>query len=126
MLTKVIGDKRRWRQYKARTRALPPNYRSAVEAVERYLMYLGGRGDGPGWASMLEDLADLFESAAANHTPIRQIVGDDPVEFVDEFVRNYPVGSWIARERDRLTTAIDRAAAAGDDGLPGDDAGASR
>jgi len=25
--SKVIGDKRRWRQYKARTRQLPENYR---------------------------------------------------------------------------------------------------
>ena len=25
--SKVIGDKRRWREYKARTRQLPENYR---------------------------------------------------------------------------------------------------
>ena len=73
-------------------------------------MYVGGRGDGSAWASMLEDLADLFEQAAANGTPIREIVGEDPTEFVEAFVRNYPEGSWIMRERNRLTTAIDRAA----------------
>jgi DNA-binding ferritin-like protein (Dps family) len=118
MLSKLIGDKRQWRQYKARTRRLPENYRTAIEAVERYLMYLGGRGDGPGWASMLDDLADLFEEAAANQTPIRQIVGDDPVEFVDAFVQNYPEGSWVRRERERLNSAIARAAGedAGDEG----------
>ena len=77
-------------------------------------MYMGGRGDGPGWASMLDDLADLFEQAAANRTPIRVIVGDDPAEFVDAFVQNYPEGSWITRERDRLNSAIARAA--GEDG----------
>lgn len=32
--SKVIGDKRRWRQYKARTRALPENYRTAVEGID--------------------------------------------------------------------------------------------
>ena len=52
VFSKMIGDKRRWRQYKARTRQLPPNYRAAIDAVERYLLYVGGRGDGPGWASM--------------------------------------------------------------------------
>ena len=36
---------------------------------------------------MLEDLADLFEQAAADGTPIREIVGDDPVEFVEAFAR---------------------------------------
>ena len=43
-------------------------------------------------ASMLEDVADLFERAAADGTPIREIVGDDPVEFVEAFVANYPEG----------------------------------
>ena len=37
---KVIGDKRRWREYKARVRELPEPYRGAVEAFERYLGYL--------------------------------------------------------------------------------------
>ena len=110
MFSKMIGDKRRWRQYKARTRQLPANYRTAIDAVERYLLYVGGRGDGPGWASMLEDLADLFEQGAANGTPIRAIVGEDPTEFVMTFVQNYPEGQWISRERERLNSAIERAA----------------
>jgi DNA-binding ferritin-like protein (Dps family) len=109
LISKVIGEKARWRQYKARTRQLPASYRTAVDAIERYLMYLG-RGDGTGWASMLEDLVDLFEQSAANGTPIREIVGEDPVEFVETFVRNYPEGQWIRRERERLTNAIDRVA----------------
>ena len=111
--SKVIGDKRRWRQYKARTRQLPENYRTAVDAIERYLMYFGA-ADGDSAASMFEDLADLFERAAADGTPIREIVGPDPTEFVESFLQNYANGGWISRERDRLTTAIDRAA--GDEG----------
>jgi DNA-binding ferritin-like protein (Dps family) len=107
--SKVIGDKKRWRQYKARKEQLPANYRTAIDGVERYLMYFG-RGDGPSWASMLEDLADLFEQSAANGTPIREIVGEDPVEFVEAFIQNYPEGQWRIRERERLTNAIERAA----------------
>ena len=106
---KIIGDKRRWRQYKARTRRLPDNYRQAVEAIERYLMYFGS-ADGESAASMLEDMADLFEQAAAQGTPIRDIVGDDPVEFVDMFIQNYSRGGYVTRERERLIRAIDEAA----------------
>jgi DNA-binding ferritin-like protein (Dps family) len=106
--SKVIGDKRRWRQYKARTRQLPENYRTAVDAIERYLMYFGP-ADGDGAASMLEDLADLFEQSAADGTPIREIVGEDPVEFVEAFLQNYDKGGWVTRERERLTNAIKRA-----------------
>ena len=107
--SKVIGEKRRWRQYKARTRQLPANYRAAVEAIERYLMYFGP-ADGDSAASMFEDLADLFERAAVDGTPIREIVGKDPAEFVDAFAQNYSKGGWVTRERERLTSAIDRVA----------------
>ena len=109
-VSKVVGEKGRWREYKARVGRLPANYRTAVEAVERYLMHLGP-ADGASAASMFEDLADLFEQSAASGTPIRAIVGEDPVEFAETFLRNYPEGSWIVRERSRLTSAVDRAAA---------------
>ena len=108
-ISKVIGEKRQWRQHKARTRQLPEGYRTAVEALERYLMYAGPGGDGAAAASMFEDLLDLFEQSAANQTPIREIVGEDPVEFLEAFVRNYPNGQWRTRERDRLIRAIERA-----------------
>lgn len=108
-ISKVVGEKARWRQYKARTRQLPANYREAVEAIERYVMYCGG-GDGTGWAEMLEDLVELFERSAADGTPIREVVGDDPVEFVETFVRNYPQGQWRLREQQRLISGIKHAA----------------
>ncbi|MET8051564.1 DUF1048 domain-containing protein [Streptosporangium sp. NPDC005286] len=109
VVTGPLEDKRRWRQYKARIRVLPENYRTAVEALERYLMHFGP-GDGADAASMFEDLADLFEQSAADGTPIREIFGEDPVEFVEAFVQNYSVGRYISRERERFTSAIERAA----------------
>jgi DNA-binding ferritin-like protein (Dps family) len=107
-VSKVIGDKRRWRQYKARVRQLPRNYRAAVDAIERYLMHFGSM-DGDSAASLFEDVADLFEQAAADGTPIREIVGEDPVEFVEALIRNYSKGGYVTRERERLVSAIDLA-----------------
>ena len=107
-ISKVIGPKRRWRAYKARVRQLPENYRTTVEAIERYLMHFGPM-DGDSAASLLEDVADLFERAAADGTPIREIVGEDPVEFVEALVGNYEKGGYVALERERLTSAIARA-----------------
>ena len=108
-IQKIIGDKKRWRQYKARVEALPENYRIAIKAIQRYSYYFGG-GDGDSGMQMLEDLADLFEQAAADGTPIREIVGENPDEFALEFFANYPKGQWIIRERDRLAKDIKRAA----------------
>jgi DNA-binding ferritin-like protein (Dps family) len=108
-ISKVIGPKRRWRAYKARVRQLPENYRMAVEAIERYLMHFGPM-EGESAASLLEDVADLFERAAADGTPIREIVGADPVEFVEALIANYEKGGYVTREKNRLSRAIERAA----------------
>jgi len=108
---KVVGEKKRWRAYKARTKQLPEPYRATVDAIERYLMRSGATPvDGARAADMFEDLADLFERAAADGTAVRDIVGEQPIEFVDDFLRTYADASWIAKERARLTDAIERAA----------------
>lgn len=111
-----LDDKKRWKQYKARVKALPDGYREAAEGIERYLMHSGDTPtDGTRLVTMFEDLAELFEQAAADGTAIRDIVGDEPVEFVTEFVTTYSDGGWIAKERERLKKTIDRAAGEGTD-----------
>ena len=109
MGTGWLEQKRRYRRYKTRTEQLPADYHAAIDALERYLMFFGP-GNGDSVLSMLEDLADLFEQSAANGTPIREVVGEDPVEFAETFLRNYPEGQWIGRERERLVNAINRVA----------------
>jgi DNA-binding ferritin-like protein (Dps family) len=107
--SKMIGDKKRWRAYKARKRQLPGNYAAAVEAIERYLMYFVP-ADGVSVESEFEDLADLFEQAALDGTPVREIVGENPEEFVETFARNYSRGGYVPpRVRKQLTDAIARA-----------------
>jgi len=103
-----LDQKRRYRQYRARVERLPASYHAAIDAVQRYSYYFG-HGTAEGGLSMLADLADLFEQGAAHGTPVREIVGEDPVEFAEAFLRNYPQGQWIVRERERLTSAINRA-----------------
>lgn len=107
-MMKLVGDKKRWRQYRARAQALPEPYRASIDAIERYLMYTGV-DDGDSLMRMLEDLADLLEQAHADGTPIRSVVGVDPVEFAEAFKENYGLGQWLSRERQRLVDAIDRA-----------------
>lgn len=116
MVTGSIEDKKRWWRYKARVKQLPENYRTTIQAIEQYLMHFVP-ADGDSAASEFEDLADLFERAAADGTPIREIVGDDPVEFVETFAQNYTKGGYVPdRPRERLISAIKRVE--GDDGGP--------
>lgn len=109
-VTGPLEDKRRWRQASARIRSLPDGYRTAAEAVKRYLTSTGLVGASQGrWSAAYEDLAELFEQAAAAGTSVRDLVGEDPIAFADEFASNYTEHRWIDTPARRLTEAVDRA-----------------
>lgn len=106
-VTGSLEQKKQYRANKARMQALPAPYRRAAEAIERYLMYFGAITKSDVLVVMFEDLAVLFEQAAADGTPVRDLVGADPIEFVEAFLSNYSEGQWISKERQRLIDAID-------------------
>lgn len=100
--TKVIGEKKEYRQAKARLDALPDPYATAANALHRYLLYYGGVTDGDTIVQMFVDFTDLWERAAVDEVPLRAIVGDDPVEFAELFAQSYAGKHWIDKERTRL------------------------
>ena len=110
-LTGSLEQKKQYRQYKARIEELPEPYHSAAKAFERYFMYYGAVSDGDTMITMLGDFADLWERAAVDGTPVRAIVGDEPVEFAETFTQAYGGTQWIDKERARLRKAVDAAAA---------------
>jgi DNA-binding ferritin-like protein (Dps family) len=106
-LTGPLEQKKQYRQATARLDALPAPYQSVASALTRYVMYCGGVTDGDTIVQMVGDLADLWERAAVDGTPVREIVGDDPVEFAESFAQAYGGKRWIDKERDRLTKAVE-------------------
>jgi DNA-binding ferritin-like protein (Dps family) len=109
-MAKWRDEKRRYRQYKARKEQLPASHHEAIDAVERYAVRFGP-GTGDTLVPMLEDLVETFEQSAADGTSVGEVVGDDPVEFAETFLRRYPAGPWVAREQQRLSHAVARATA---------------
>ena len=110
----IVGDldhKRKWRDYKARVRQLPPGYREAAKGIERYVMNFGAVDDGATLVRMFGDLAELLERSAADRLPIRDLVGEDPADFMETFLDTYRGAgkSWVERERQRLASTIDKA-----------------
>ena len=108
VLTGSLEQKKQYRQHQARLEALPHPYQDAAKAVQRYLTYFGAYGaDGATLIAMIGDHADLWERAAVDGTPIRGILGDDPVGFAESFAQAYSAKQCIDKERERLTAAID-------------------
>lgn len=109
LVTGSLEQKRQYKRIRVRIDALPEPYRAVAKALQRYFMYFGGFVDGDTAMKMWGDLVDLWERAAADGTPIREIVGDDPVEFAETFAQAYTGKQWIDKERARLTKAIEDA-----------------
>ncbi len=108
-VTGSLEQKRQYKRIRVRIDALPEPYRAVAKALQRYFMYFGGFVDGDTAMKMWGDLADLWERAAADGTPIRDIVGDNPVEFAETFAQAYTGKQWIDKERARLTRAVEDA-----------------
>lgn len=109
LVTGSLEQKKQYRQYRKRIDALPEPYRAVAKAVERYFLYSGGVTDSETVLKMCRDSADLWERAAADGTPVREVVGEDPVEFAEAFAQAYIGKHWIDKERARLTQAVEEA-----------------
>ena len=108
-ITGSLEQKRQYKQCRARIKALPEPYSTVARALQRYYMYYGGVIDGETAIKMWSDFVDLWERAAIDGSPVRAIVGDDPVEFAETFVQAYTGRQWIDKERARLTRTIEDA-----------------
>lgn len=108
-LTGSLEQKKQYKQAIARMDALPAPHRAAAKAYQRYFMYAAGFLDGDTLVTMFTDFADLWERAAADGTPLQDIVGDDPVAFGEDFIAAYTGRQWIDKERARLVEAIAQA-----------------
>ena len=108
-LTGSLEQKKQYKRAKARIEALAEPYGSTGKAFERYFMYYGGVTDGDTLLTMLGDFTDLWERAALDGTSVREIVGEDPVEFAENFAQAYAGTRWIDKERARLTAAVEAA-----------------
>ena len=105
-LTGSLEQKKQYKQAKARIEALPEPYRTVANAQHRYTMYYGGTAAGVYKGQILPLLADLWERAAIDGTPIDDIIGDDPVEFAENYAEAYGGTQWVDKERARLNKAV--------------------
>ncbi|MCS3492601.1 DNA-binding ferritin-like protein (Dps family) [Arthrobacter sp. JUb119] len=107
--TGSLEQKKQYKQSMARLKALPQPYAKAAAGVQRYLLNQSGVTDAETMISMYSDLADLFEGAAANGTALRELLGQDPAEFADDFAQAYGGKRWTDKERTRLADTISEA-----------------
>ncbi|MDL2253625.1 DUF1048 domain-containing protein [Ruminococcaceae bacterium OttesenSCG-928-I18] len=87
MFSKMVKDKKEYRQMMARVKALPEDYQFVFEKMQKY-MWNYAAGDGYDMLKIHYELIDLFETGAADGKQVLEITGRDVAGFCDELLRN--------------------------------------
>ncbi|WP_125767188.1 DUF1048 domain-containing protein [Lapidilactobacillus wuchangensis] len=103
ILNKLIGDKKRYRQFKRDVAALPADYRDTLLAIEKYMWNFA---KGEGFMAVLEGILTMFQENAADQVPITSLIGSDPVAFCDNIMAQYPDELWLITYQNRLRQTI--------------------
>ncbi|MCI1986705.1 MAG: DUF1048 domain-containing protein [Lactobacillus sp.] len=99
----MIKDKQRYKQFTKDVRALPTPYAATVNALTKYIWSFAGSG---AMVDVLEEVLHIFQESAAENVPIRQIVGEDPVEFAENIMAEYPNELWLIKYRHQLRQKV--------------------
>lgn len=81
LLVGDLDEKKEYRKMMARVNALPEDYRFVFEKIQKYMWTFAPDGFD------MSGLIELFESGAAEGTPVLAITGKDVAAFCDELIR---------------------------------------
>jgi DNA-binding ferritin-like protein (Dps family) len=96
-------SKREYRANMARVEKLPDDYRWMFKKIQHHLWQFTA-GDGYDMMAVQYDLIELFESGAAEGTPVIEITGDDVAAFCDELLAN--VKTYTENWREKLNREV--------------------
>ncbi|HBF74219.1 MAG TPA: hypothetical protein DDW71_03070 [Lactobacillus sp.] len=106
LLNNIIGDKKRYKQFKQEVEALPKAYAETFNALQSYIWNFAKNG---AMMDVLEEMLHMFQESAAEKVPVNQLIGDDPVDFAENIMAQYPDELWLIKYRTRLREQVKKA-----------------
>lgn len=106
LLNHMIEDKKRYKQFKSDVQALPEAYAQTLTALQTYIWNFAKSG---AMMNVLEEILHMFQESAAENVPVKQLIGDDPVEFAENIMAQYPEELWLIKYRTRLREQVKKA-----------------
>lgn len=97
-------DKREYKEYLERVKALPDDYEFVYDKITKYLWSYCGGGDGYDMLAMQAGLLELFEESAAAGKQVLEVTGEDVAAFSDELLSN--VRTYTEDRRGRLNREV--------------------
>lgn len=87
-IKKVIEEKKEWKSYQTRIKALPKSYQIVYQEMKKYLFKVSCT-EGISYAHILNILIgilELFEESAVNEKNVLEITGIDVAAFCDSLL----------------------------------------
>lgn len=106
LISNLITDKKRYKQFQKDTVLLPPAYAQTLQALEKYIWNFAKSGH---IMVALEEMLHMFQESAAEQVPVQNVVGADPVEFAENIMANYPDDLWLIKYRQQLRQRVKEA-----------------
>lgn len=103
-LKNIRKDKREYKEYLARVKALPEDYEFVYQKITTYLWSYCGGGDGYDMLAIQTGLLELFEASAAEGKQVLEVTGEDVAAFSDELLRS--TRTYTEDRRDKLNREI--------------------
>lgn len=103
IITKLIGDKKAYKKFKAEVAQLPNEYQIAFNSLQKYMWNFGKSA---GFQVVFDDLLHLFQESAMENIPLKDVIGEDPVQFADELMSQYPDELWIIKMQNKLRAEL--------------------
>ncbi len=97
-LKNIKKDKREYKEFLKRIKALPDDYRFVFDKIQKYMWSLAG-GDGYDIISLQQNLLELFEASASDGKKVIDVTGKDVAEFCDELLQNARTYTGNMREK---------------------------
>jgi DNA-binding ferritin-like protein (Dps family) len=108
IIEKIIGnmeDKRAYRAYRKRVKALPGEYGIVMKEMQSYIWSCGSLD---GSLDLLYDLATLMETSAAEGKRVLDVTGGDVTAFCDALIREWQGRTWQDTVRKKYNDRIRR------------------
>ncbi|MDR1152016.1 MAG: DUF1048 domain-containing protein [Bifidobacteriaceae bacterium] len=96
-------EKREWREYQARLRALPPEYRTVMKLIEKYTWNFAADSQ---IMPVLYGILDLFEEGAVSGRRVLDVTGEDVAAFAWSVLDEVRPATWLGQKGAQLNAQV--------------------
>ena len=106
LIDRALGleEKRVWREFEARAKALPAGYYEDYKQLQKYL-WVSGLTKWQDFKFIFDHLLDLLEECAADGRQVTEVTGPDVAAFLDGLVEG-SAKSWEDKQREKLNKKV--------------------